>query len=75
MVYVEECIVVSYQQHGSLAMTACLVFYQHRTSLWHRVGLRSAFELEDLRVVMSEENCSGKVCLCPLPATDDNFIK
>lgn len=75
MLYVEESIMVSYQQHGSLATTACLVFYQHRRSAWHRAGLRFIFELEDLGVVMNEKKCSGELCLCPLPATGDNFIK
>lgn len=47
MLYVEESIMVSYWQCGCLATTACLVFYQHRTSLWHRAGLWFIFELED----------------------------
>lgn len=55
MLCVEESTIVRNQEHGSLATTAYHVSYQHRTSLWHGVGLWFIFEFEDFCVVMSEK--------------------
>lgn len=75
MLFLAESTIASYQQRGSLATTAYFILYQPRTPLRHRAGLWFVFQLKDLCVVMGEKNCSGKFCLCPLPATYDNYIK